>query len=262
MRVDAQQPPWRVIRAFPREDRGVLVHLHNVSGGVLAGDDLRLNLELGAGTSALVTSTGATRLYRHRDGAQESRQEIDIQLASGALLEFLPDPLIPFANSRHTQHTSVSLADDAAFFWWETLAPGRQAMGEVFAYERLEIRNKLSTPAGPVLLENYILEPRLRPLTSHARLGHYTHMANFYACKTGLPQSRWLELEASLNELCRTRTRAGDTIWGAAALAADGVAVRGLSTSSLVLPETLTACWKLSRRLLTGKEAIPPRKVN
>ena len=42
--------------------------------------------------------------------------------------EYLPDALIPFAGSRHSQSTTVSLGDRATFFWWELLAPGRQAM--------------------------------------------------------------------------------------------------------------------------------------
>ena len=39
-RVARQDPPWKVMRTF-----GSLVHLNNVSGGVLAGDRLALDVE-------------------------------------------------------------------------------------------------------------------------------------------------------------------------------------------------------------------------
>lgn len=261
MHVDSQQPPWRVVRAFPCADGGALVHLHNVSGGVLAGDHLSLDIHVGPGSVAQVTSTGATRLYRHRAGSQDSEQQIHIEVAEGGLLEYLPDALIPFGGSRHRQRCSISLAQNAALFWWEILAPGRQAMGETFAFERLQIQTEVRSPARPLLLENFLLEPARRPMDSTARLGAYTHMANFYACKVGLPTAACRELEGKLSEVCGEQSRPGAMIWGATTLVADGVAVRGLSTSARELPSTLTACWKIARRFLTGGEAVPPRKV-
>ena len=74
LRVNRQDPPWKVVRAFRQPDGGVLVHLHNVSGGVLAGDRLALDVEVHAGAAAQITTTGATRLYRHRAGAADSEQ--------------------------------------------------------------------------------------------------------------------------------------------------------------------------------------------
>ncbi len=52
MRLGAQEPPWRVIRAFPQDNGAALVHLHNVSGGVLAGDDLHLDIAVGPGQAS------------------------------------------------------------------------------------------------------------------------------------------------------------------------------------------------------------------
>src|ERR1700683_3460772 len=49
LRDVAQTPPLRVIRAFPAEDRSALVHMHNVSGGVLGGDKLLFAGRVGGG---------------------------------------------------------------------------------------------------------------------------------------------------------------------------------------------------------------------
>jgi urease accessory protein len=260
MHVAEQQPPWKVVRAFADGSRS-LVHLHNVSGGVLSGDHLSLDIHAGAGSVAQVTTTGATRLYRHREGDADSEQHVKIHVAEGALLEYLPDALLPFAGSRHRQCTSVSLAQGATLFWWDVLSPGRQAMGETFAFDSLRIQTEIRSAARPLLIENLALEPAQRRLQSTARLGAYTHVANFYACAVGLPPPRWRELESKLNDFCSAQSKPGVMIWGSSTLAADGIAVRGLSVSARELPATLAAVWKISKKFLTGEDAVLPRKV-
>ncbi len=261
MRVDLQEPPWRVVRAFEQANSGALVHLHNVSGGILTGDRLSLRIAVGPGSSAQVTSTGATRIYRHREGAVVSEQSTEISLEEGSLLEYLPDALIPYAGSRHSQRTLIRLEKQATLFWWEVLAPGRQAMGETFAFESLRIETEIRSTMRPLLLESFLLEPAVRPLSSAARMGHYTHMASFYACQVGVPSRRWQDLEQRLNEFAGARTQAGVTLWGASKLSSDGVAVRGLSVSSRTLPATLAGFWRVARSFLTGEEPVAPRKT-
>jgi urease accessory protein len=261
MHVDAQQPPWRVVRAFAQDNGSALVHLHNVSGGVLAGDRLSLDISVRPGSAAQVTTTGATRLYRHRDGLADSEQHVGIQVGEGALLDYLPDTLIPFAGSRHRQRTSVSMADRATLLWWEMLAPGRQAMGETFAFDSLGIQTEVRSPTRPLLIEKMVLEPAMRSLQSLARLGPYSHAANFYAFAVGLPHAKWEELEARIRELCGALSTPGVMIWGSSTLAADGLAVRGLSLSARELAPTLAAIWKISKRFLTGEDPVLPRKV-
>jgi urease accessory protein len=262
MRVGLQEPPWKVIRAFRQPGGGALVHLHNVSGGVLAGDCLSLRIDVGSDATAQVTSTGATRIYRHRPGALPSSQHTNIFVGEGGLLEFLPDALIPFAESRHLQRSTVTLADKATFFWWEVIAPGRHAMGELFEFESLRIETSLRAPSRPLVLESFLLEPRLRPLQSPARLGRYLYIASFYAIQIGRTASAIGELEQQLNEVAAEISSPGDMIWGASALPSDGVVVRGLSTTARHLPATLVRLWSMARRFLTGENAIPPRKLN
>jgi len=261
LHLDVQQPPWRVVRAFTQENGGSLVHLHNVSGGVLSGDHLGLEINIGPGSIAQVTTTGATRLYRHRAGSADSVQHVKIDVGEGALLEYLPDALIPFAGARHRQSTSISLAKGATLFAWDVLAPGRQAMGETFAFDHLHIQTELRSGDRPLLLENLLLDPVKRPLDSVARLGPYTHVANFYACSVGAATAKWRELELELNQFCSAKSRPGVIIWGASTLVADGIAVRGLSLSARDVPATLAAIWSIAKRFLTGEDAILPRKV-
>src|SRR5260370_10414893 len=85
-----QQLPLRIVRAFQLEDGGSLVHLHNLSGGVLGGDHLDLTVEVGPRAIAQVTSTGATRVYRCRENAAPAQQRLQIRIEEEGLVEYLP----------------------------------------------------------------------------------------------------------------------------------------------------------------------------
>ena len=122
-----QEPPLKVVRAFAVEDGAALVHLHNVSGGLLGGDRLELAVHVGAHAQAQVTTTGATRIYRPRVEASATSQLNEITVGENGVLEYLPDAVIPFAGARFSQRTSIQLAEGAGLFWWEILAPGREA---------------------------------------------------------------------------------------------------------------------------------------
>ena len=259
--VREQQSPLRVVRAFPVAGGAALVHLHNLSGGVLGGDRLEIVVEAGPRAHAQLTSTGATRLYRSRAGLPPAIQCTTVSVGANALLEYLPDPLIPFAGSRYRQETRIALAAGAGLFWWEILAPGRAAHDELFAYDRLDMRLDIAAEGRLVALERMQLEPRLRPLSSPARLGPYHYFATFYICRVGMDASDWLALEAQLAELAQQRTRPGEELWGVSTLPAHGLIVRALSCSGRAIAPGLLAFWQAAKLALYGQPAVPPRKL-
>lgn len=256
-----QDPPWKVVRAFPLPGSGSLVHLNNVSGGVLAGDCLALDVEVAAGAAAQITTTGASRLYRHRPGASDSEQRAHFRVGDGAALEYLPDAVIPYAGSRHLQRTEFNVGRGSTLLWWEVLAPGRQAAGERFLFDRLRIQTEILAGGRPMLRENFLLEPGRKDLPALARMSSYSHMASLNAVQEGRPAAFWRELEESLNRRAREISRPGDAVWGASALVSDGLAVRGLAASARFVHAPLIEFWRMARMALIGKDAPPPRKT-
>jgi urease accessory protein len=228
---------------------------------VLAGDRLALDVEVEAGASAQITTTGATRLYRHRAGSDDSEQRTTFRVGERGRLEYLPDPLIPYAGSRHAQRMDIWLAAGACLFWWEVLAPGRQAFGESFAFERLRIETEIRAENRPLLHEGFLLEPRKHPLAMTARMGKYSYLASLYVCQSGRKPGFWRDLEDDLNRLAQERTCHSEALWGASTLQSDGLIVRSLSTSQCFIARALTDFWRLARKAVTGEDAIPPRKV-
>ncbi len=260
-RLHQQQPPLRVVRAFPLDDGSSLVHLHNLSGGVLGGDRLELKVKVGPMAKAQLTGTSATRIYRSRGEQTTATQLNEIRVEEGGLLEFLAEPLIPFAGSRYRQETRIELAPGAGLFWWETITPGREAKGELFEYELFQASLSISATGKPIALERIQLEPRLRPLNSPTRLGPYRYFSSFYICRVGLEAKRWRLLENDLNEIAQMLTRPGESLWGISTLPAHGLLVRALCLRGREIAPGLLAFWKAAKWALYGQEAKPPRKI-
>jgi urease accessory protein len=261
LQVKEQCPPLRVVRAFPLADQAVLTHLHNVSGGILGGDHLTLCAEVTADARVQLTTTGATRVYRHRPGYPMATQQTHFRVASGGLLEYLPDPLIPYAGARYRQVTQIDLADDAGLFYWEILTPGREAHNELFAYDELQLHLDLRAGGRPIALERVRLKPALAPPGSLARLGPYRYSATFYLCRVGVSAATWLALEKELQVMAETLTAPRSTVWGVSTLAAHGLSVRALSMNSRALFTGLPHFWQAAKWALYGQNAVMPRKV-
>lgn len=260
--ASTQEPPLRVVRAFELEDSSALAHLHNVSGGLLGGDHLALRVRVGPGASAQITTTGATRIYRPRGESTGVTQSNEIQIAENALLEYVPDAIIPFAGARFLQRTAIHLARGAGLFWWEILSPGREAHGEVFQYECVEMATDVVAAGRAIAAERVRLEPKKYALESVARLGPYRYWTTFYICRMGLGAEAWLAAEEHLREVAGKLARPGEVLWGTSTLVAHGLVVRGLARRGRDVQQGLHAIWRAAKLLLYGREAVPPRKVN
>ncbi len=257
----AQQPPLRVVRAFPLADGAVLTHLHNVSGGVLGGDQLTLRVAVERGAQVQLTSTGATRVYRHRPAFAAASQVNHFSVAPGGLLEYLPDSLIPFAGARFQQQTQITLAEDAGLFYWEVIAPGREAHNELFAYDEVALHLDIAAAGQPIVLERLRLQPAVHPLTSMARMGAYRYFGAFYICRVGVPPAQWLALESELMALAQRLTQPNSVLWGVSTMPAHGLTIRALSLTNRAINEGFLQFWQQAKVALYGRNAIPPRKV-
>jgi len=257
-----QEPPLKVIRAFSSPDGAALAHLHNISGGLLGGDHLTQEINLECRALVQLTTTGATRIYRPRNNDLQTTQRNEISVGEGALLEYVPDSTIPFAGARYLQHTSIHLGAGAGLFWWEILAPGREARGELFSYDELAVKTRISALGRIIATENLLLSPASAEVSSLARMGAYRYLATFYICRVGLDAAAWRAAEDRLREHTCNLTRPGELLWGVSTLVAHGLVVRCLARNGWKVLPGLHAIWRSAKRHLYDQEAIPPRKMN
>ncbi|MEM7029871.1 MAG: urease accessory protein UreD [Chloroflexota bacterium] len=261
MRVTKQAHPLRAIRSFTQPDGTAAVHLHNVSGGVLGGDHLALQATIGPEAQVQLTTPGSTRIYRHRPEFADATQTTSLLIGPRALLEYLPESIIPFAQSRYRQHTQIHLGPDAGLFWWEIVAPGRVAYKEQFTYDWLEMKTDIYALQKPIAVERLRFSPGQQTSLSMVRLGKFTYWATFYVCKAGHSDEFWQGVENLVMAQCQDLTNPGKQSWGCSRLVSDGLIIRGLGVDSQSLMQGLTLLWQQTKQALYQQKIYIPRKL-
>ncbi|MDE2503367.1 MAG: urease accessory protein UreD, partial [Burkholderiales bacterium] len=129
---DRHLGPLRVLQPLYPEGPGichqVLVH---PPGGLVGGDTVELEVHVGAGAHALITTPGATRWYRS-DGAPAC-QSVRLALATGARLEWLPLESIAHSGCQAVSRLRAALAPGAEMMGWDLLALGLPASAQPYA---------------------------------------------------------------------------------------------------------------------------------
>lgn len=149
----------RVLHLVPGEtpEEGV-VYVVNPTGGILQGDTLDAEIRVEAGAHAIVTTPSATKI--HRMDGQGAISTTRLRVERGAMLEFVPEPVIPFGGSSFVEDLAIDVEAGGRLLAWEILAPGRRARGEVFEYDLLGLRLRLSEGGAVTLRERSDLRPR------------------------------------------------------------------------------------------------------
>jgi urease accessory protein len=143
----------------PYHDAGALVvNVVNPTAGLLEGDRIACRVEVESGARLLLTTPSASRAHRvNNNGRAELVQQM--RVAAGGFLEFWPELFIPQKGTRYSQRTELSVEGDAELFFFESLAPGRVASGEAFAYTELEWATDVHWDATLIARERYRLAP-------------------------------------------------------------------------------------------------------
>jgi urease accessory protein len=123
--------PLRVLQTlYPEGDaicHNVLIH---PPGGLVGGDVLDIAVRVDAGAHGVVTTPGAARFYRS-DGAP-AIQRVELTLAAGARLEWLPHEAICYSGCIAENRLAMQLAPGAEVLGWDVCALGLPAAGQPF----------------------------------------------------------------------------------------------------------------------------------
>ena len=156
LRRQAFAPPIHVSK--PHRDGGwLVVNLASPSPGLLEGDRVNVRVEVEKEARLLLTAPSANRIHAMSNGHAELNQEFAV--AAGAWLDVWPEYLIPQAGARYRQRTRIHVANGGTLLWTETIAPGRTARGEVFAFTELTLATDLFVGDRYALRERYRLTP-------------------------------------------------------------------------------------------------------
>jgi urease accessory protein len=142
----------------PHHDaKTLVVNVVNPTAGLLEGDRVNCRVSVEAGARLLLTTPSASRAHRMNRGFAELRQELSV--ARGGFLEFWPELFIPQGGARYRQHTELKVEQGGELLFFESLAPGRVAAGESFAFHELHWETDLFFESVLTARERYRLSP-------------------------------------------------------------------------------------------------------
>jgi urease accessory protein len=110
----------------------LLVNVINQTAGIFGGDRIATHVVVQPGARVLLSSPSAARF--HPSQGRESRLEQTFEIRAGGFLDVFPEISIPQRDSSSFQKTLIRVAPGGELIYLETLAPGRVASGESFAF--------------------------------------------------------------------------------------------------------------------------------
>ncbi len=211
------------------ESGTLVVNAVNPTAGFFAGDEVTWNVRVERGGRLLLTSPSAQRVHRMESGIARLRQ--DFRVSAGGFLEVLPEIFIPQGGASYAQKTMIEVEEGAEMIFFEMFAPGRVAMGERFAFTRLEFATDVIWNQMPALRERYLLSPHDGSLDALQTRGYY---ASCFAFGKNFDANAdcWREISELHSE---------EAFVGCSAAAAGGCVVKILAKDSIALRRTVIA---------------------
>jgi urease accessory protein len=198
------QVPLQIQRAlYPENSLPGMAYIYVISpsGGILQGDRYRTDVLLKNKAIAHITTQGATRIYSMNSNS--ASQMVNITIDENCYLEYIPDQIIPYKNSRYYQKVNLEVHDNSTLIYSEILTPGRVAMGESFEYDICYLRTHCKNQEKKLrFLENTKIEPKKQKLKNFGILGEHSIVGTVYILTR---KEDVIELENTINQAIRDR---------------------------------------------------------
>jgi urease accessory protein len=153
--------PLAVQRAlYPDELRPDMAHVivANPTAGLLSSDRHVINVHVGTGARARVTTQAATKVFSMPSGHAEQR--LGLTVDKGGVLEYVAHAAIPFRWASLEQHVDMIVPAGGTALFADVLSLGRVESGERLAFRSVAMHLSVRRPAGNELyIESYRLQP-------------------------------------------------------------------------------------------------------
>ncbi|KAL1915155.1 uncharacterized protein VTP21DRAFT_7636 [Calcarisporiella thermophila] len=151
--------PLKLIAPKSYDPKTSLIYALGYGGGLVSGDSIRLNIEVGAGTRIVMLTQGNTKVFKRRKkNGGESKQELDARVEEDAILLLLPDPVTCFAESSYQQVQRVRLEGDGSLLIMvDWVTSGRMSRGEKWA-GRYASKNEVYHKGELIVRDSLVLD--------------------------------------------------------------------------------------------------------
>ena len=215
--------------------------------GIAGGDRLSLDVSVGGGANVQLTTPGAAKWYR--TSGLHASQALHARVASGALLEWLPQGTIVYDGALARSTARIELAGRAIFIGAEVVALGRTASGERFCCGEWRQCFEIVRDGALIWSERMRLEAMSPLLRSPVGLNGAPVFGTFVG------------VSARVDDAWMPGLRAIAPAQGEAAVTRlpDLVVARYRGHSMEAATAYFVALWTLLRPAIAGREAVRPR---
>ena len=251
------QVPLQIQRAvYPEESIPEMAYLYIISpsGGILQGDRYKIDVTLKNNAISHITTQGATRIYSMNSNF--ASQITNITVDDNCYLEYIPDQIIPYQNSRYYQKVNLNIHDKATMIYSEVLTPGRMAMNEYFDYDVCYLRTYCKNQEEKFrCLENMKIEPKNQNLNSDGILGKNKIVGTVYILTK---KDHITELENMINT---NLEKLEEVSIGTSILPNEsGIIVKIVGNNTEDIFELIYSVLKITRKKILGAEFSKIRK--
>ena len=225
------------------------------SGGILQGDRYRMDISLANNAVSHITTQGATRIYKMN--SNYATQLININVGKNCYLEFIPDQIIPFRNSRYYQKVSLNVDPSATLIYSEIIVPGRVAMGELFSYDLCYLKTiGQNTERKIKFIDNCMLKPKNQNMNTLGMFGNHTVLASVYILTKN-------ESALILNKKINSIIKNNDEVSGGSTILPNnsGLLVRLMCNSSEIIKTEIYDIVRIVRKEILDAEFTDIRKT-
>lgn len=215
--------------------------------GIVGGDALRIDVAVGDGAHALLTTPGAGKWYRSAGARGSLTQRLVV--GSGAVCEWLPQESIVYDGAAGDLVTEVDIAGDGIFIGSEMNCFGRSGAGERFTRGDFSMHTRVRRDGRSVWLERGRIDGGGALLDSPVGLAGWPVTATLLvAAKT---------VDAALLAACRDcAPEAGE---GGLSLLPDLLVARYRGPACEPGRNWFNRLWSVLRPALAGRDATLPR---
>lgn len=246
--------PLQALEPSRMPDGSLYVMMLNPTGGTFGGDRLRTEIILGAGTHVVLTTPSATKIYRALD--QPARCETEISVREDAILEYLPDHLIPHPGAALRQTLHVTMAQGSCAIVYDAIAAGRVGRNERWKFRELSSEVSIRLADVPQYLARASLMPTKQALGQYGLMDRFDYSGSIVAVRD--------RFTTSAEELKRVDAAIAltDRVWGGASvLPANGFVAKFLAATAQALSCAMLSGWATARKQLIGLPAFDLRKL-